>query len=105
MNLPSLKNIVNQTLMATHLVAALTFVGACTFSTPVMAENVSEGYFAVEEKAQDELRSISVGIPKTGLLKATRVSGWKARYDSVEIARARSALLSLNSSTTLANLQ
>jgi hypothetical protein len=100
MNLLSFKKLLNNAAVVSRFFAVFVLVGVSFAHNSSMAQTVSEGFFVIEEKEQDEIRSITVGIPKTGLLKATRVSGWKARYDSVEIAKAKSALVSLNETVT-----
>lgn len=103
MNLFSFKKLLEKTAFANRSLAVFVLIGVSLANNTAMAQNVTEGFFVAEEKEQDEIRTITVGIPKTGLLKATRVSGWKARYDSVEIAKAKSALVSLNE--TVSNVQ
>lgn len=103
MNLFSFKKLLKKAAVASRFLAVFVLVSVSMAHNIAMAQNVTEGFFVAEEKEQDEIRTITVGIPKTGLLKATRVSGWKARYDSVEIAKAKSALVSLNE--TVSNVQ
>ena len=99
MNFISVNQLTTKANVLSRLSTIVVLVGLSLGASSVMAQNIIEGAFIVEDRVQDETRTITVGIPKTGLLKATRVSGWKARYDSVETAKAKSALISLNEST------